>query len=127
MHRLYWPAGSRCPVSIHVDNASKKTIRSASLALVRTIIIFRPRPMLDIGSDKDPDACQTATTHKVVSESCLEMCAGVSKGHASAKGWWTGVKPGQELDFVHYVAIPVSHSAFCVLGFSRFLTPYAAV
>lgn len=108
MHRLYWPAGARCPVAFHVVNNSKKTIRTVVLTLVRTMTVFRPRPELDAAGDRDPDACQTATTHKVVAESTLEMCAGVAKGHASAKGWWTGVAPGRELDFVHYIPLPVS-------------------
>lgn len=108
MHRLYWPAGSRCPVSLHVVNGSKKTIRGLTLTLVRTNTVFRPRPMLDAGGDRDPDSCQTSTTHKVVSESALEICAGVAKGHASAKGWWTGIAPGRELDFLHYILLPVS-------------------
>ena len=108
MHRLYWPAGSRCPISLHLVNGSKKTVRSLTLTLVRTVTVFRPRPTLDTAGDKDPDSCLTSTTHKVVAESFLEMCAGVVKGHASAKGWWTGVAPGRELDFVYYVSLPVS-------------------
>lgn len=64
--------------------------------------------MLDAAGDKDPDSCQTATTHKVMADSVLEICAGVTKGHASAKGWWTGIAPGRELDFVHYISLPVS-------------------
>lgn len=116
MHRLYWPAGSRCPIHLHVGNESKKTIKNLVLTLVRTITVFRPRPALDAGGDRDPDACQTATAHKAVSESALEMCAGVAKGHASAKGWWTGVPPGRQFDFIHYIQLPVSFSSSTCRG-----------
>ncbi|GJE99637.1 arrestin C-terminal domain-containing protein [Phanerochaete sordida] len=106
MHRLHWAAGSRCPVNLHVGNDSKKTVKSLVLTLVRTITVFRPRPGLNAGGDRDADACQTATTHKAVAESVLEMCEGVARGHASAKGWWTGVPPGREFDFIHYIQLP---------------------
>ena len=68
MHRLYWPAGSRCHIALHVVNGSKKTVRSLLLTLVRTTTVFRPRPVLDASGDRDQDACQTVTTHKVVAE-----------------------------------------------------------
>ncbi|KAI0348355.1 hypothetical protein BDW22DRAFT_1350543 [Trametopsis cervina] len=106
LHRLNWPAGSRCPVSMHVTNGSKKTIRSLMLTLVRTTTVFRPRHALDTEGDRDPDSCQTTTLHKVVAESSLEMGAGIAKGRASAKGWWTGISPGQELEFVHFIMLP---------------------
>ncbi|CCM04190.1 uncharacterized protein FIBRA_06356 [Fibroporia radiculosa] len=108
LHRLTWIAGQRCSVSLVVVNETKKTIRSLALTLIRTTTIFRPKPMLDAGPARsaDPDACQTTTMHKVVSESVLEMAQRGVKGHASAKGWWTGVAPGQELSFSHYVLLP---------------------
>lgn len=107
IHRLYWPAGTRCPVSIRVANSSRKTIRSLLLTLVRTTTIFRPRLTLDADGDRDPDSCQTVTAHKVMAEASLEISAGVAKGRASAKGWWTGVSPGQELEFSHFILLPV--------------------
>ncbi|KAJ3555217.1 hypothetical protein NM688_g2705 [Phlebia brevispora] len=104
--RLHWAAGTRCTVILRVENGSKKTIRAVLLTLVRTTTLFRPKPMLDADGDRDPDACQTATTHKVMAESLLEMSAGVTKGRASTKGWWTGVGPGEDMDFSHYIMLP---------------------
>ncbi|KAF7799281.1 hypothetical protein EIP86_010513 [Pleurotus ostreatoroseus] len=104
--RLQWAAGTRCPVMLSVQNGSKKTIRALLLTLVRTTTLFRPKPMLDADGDRDPDSCQTATSHKVMAESLLEMSAGVTKGHASAKGWWTGIAPGQDMEFSHYIVLP---------------------
>lgn len=105
--RLHWVAGTRCAVALHVENGSKKIIRSLLLTLVRTTTLFRPRPMLDADGDRDPDACQTATTHKAVEEVLLEMGESVAKGRASAKGWWTGIAPGQDMQFSHYIVLPV--------------------
>ncbi|PCH33884.1 E set domain-containing protein, partial [Wolfiporia cocos MD-104 SS10] len=108
VHRLTWVAGQRCYVNVHVVNETKKTVKSLTLTLVRTTTLFRPKPFLDAGQARtaDPDACQTNTMHKVVAESILEMAHRGTKGHASAKGWWTGVAPGQELSFSHYILIP---------------------
>lgn len=108
--RLTWVAGQRCYVRVSVANETKKTVKSLALALIRTITVFRPRPALDAGNaaSVDPDACQTSTAQKVITETILEMSQRSGKGHASAKGWWTGVSPGQELDFSHYILLPVS-------------------
>ncbi|KAI8980753.1 hypothetical protein BD414DRAFT_550504 [Trametes punicea] len=107
--RITWVAGQRCYVHVSVANETQKTVKSLTLTLIRTTTLFKPRPALDIGnrSSIDPDACQTATTHKVVAESILEKSQGVAKGHASAQGWWIGVPPCQEAQFAHYVLIPV--------------------
>ncbi|OBZ79498.1 hypothetical protein A0H81_00809 [Grifola frondosa] len=108
LHRLTWVAGQRCYVRVSVANDTKKTAKSLVLTLVRTTTVFKPKPALDPGLCRsvDPDACQTSTTHKVVAETMLEMGHGVAKGHASAKGWWTGVGPGQELEFSHFILLP---------------------
>ncbi|KAI0673394.1 hypothetical protein C8Q78DRAFT_623428 [Trametes maxima] len=106
--RLTWVAGQRCYVHLSVANETRKTVKSLTLTLVRTITLFKPKPSLDIGSRvaaEDPDACQTTTTHKVVSLSVLERGQGAAKGHASAQGWWTGVVPGQEAQFSHHILI----------------------
>ncbi|TCD67096.1 hypothetical protein EIP91_000559 [Steccherinum ochraceum] len=107
LHRLNWVAGQRCHVKVLVHNGSRKSVKSCTLTLVRTTTVFRPKPALDAGGlTSDPDACQTSTTHKTVSESVLEMGQRGAKGYASAKGWWTGVKPGQELEFSHFIQLP---------------------
>lgn len=107
LHRLYWVAGQRCYVKLFVENETKKTIKRVSIALVRKTTMFRPSPGLDTGNMHDPDACQTATSYKEVTESTLEMAQRVTKGHASTKGWWTGVAAGQTLEFSHFVLLPV--------------------
>ncbi|KAI0332016.1 hypothetical protein GY45DRAFT_542768 [Cubamyces sp. BRFM 1775] len=106
--RLTHVAGQRCYVRVSVVNETKKSVKTLTLTLIRTTTLFKPKPALDYGghSSADPDACQTATSHKVVAESTLERSHGVTKGHASAQGWWTGVSAGQEAQFAHYVLIP---------------------
>lgn len=59
------------------------------------------------GGDRDKSRVRTQMV-KEVAESVLEMGRNASKGHASAKGWWTGVAPGQELELSHFILIPVS-------------------
>ncbi|KZT75099.1 hypothetical protein DAEQUDRAFT_720313 [Daedalea quercina L-15889] len=108
LHRLTWVAGQRCHVNVAVVNETKKTVKSFTLALIRSTTTFKPTPELDAGRARsvDPDACQTTTLHKVVAETALEMAQPGTKGRASAKGWWTGVDPGKELSFSHYILIP---------------------
>ncbi|RDX50472.1 hypothetical protein OH76DRAFT_1482249 [Lentinus brumalis] len=108
LHRMTWIAGQRCAVRIWIANETKKSIKSVTLTLVRTTTLFKPKPHLDPGDRMsiDPDACQTATTHKVVGEALLERSHSIAKGHASAQGWWTGVQPGQEAQFSHWIVIP---------------------
>ncbi|KAG5647769.1 hypothetical protein DXG03_008492 [Asterophora parasitica] len=106
VHRLHWIAGQQCFVKVNVDNGSKKTIKSLALALIRSTVVFKPDHSLDAFGDADPDACQTSTTEKVVAESVLQMGQRGTLGHASAKGWWTGVLPGEQLEFSHSILLP---------------------
>ena len=119
LHRLHWIAGQKCFVKVSVVNHTKKTIRSLILSLVRTTVCFKPHPHLDAlpysrEDSADPDACQTSTMQKQVSESILEMGERGSKGHASAKGWWTGVSPGEDMTFSHFILLPVSCSCIII-------------
>ncbi|KAH7886111.1 hypothetical protein F5I97DRAFT_1809464, partial [Phlebopus sp. FC_14] len=107
IHRLHWIAGQRCPVYLCVANESKKHVKSANVALVRTTTVFKPTGDVKGSHDAtDPDACETTTMTKVVASNVLVMGQKCGKGHASAKGWWTGVKPGQTTEFVHQIAVP---------------------
>ncbi|KAK0233638.1 hypothetical protein IW262DRAFT_1504258 [Armillaria fumosa] len=109
LHRLHWVAGQQCCVKASVTNHTKKTIKSLTLSLFRSTVIFKPRPYLDVEGvnvEQDPDACQTTTAEKQVAESTLQMGQRGSRGHASAKGWWTGVPPGDEQEFCHFILIP---------------------
>jgi hypothetical protein len=108
-------AGQRCTVLVHVINGTRRTVRRATLALVRRTVLFRPQPHLDVGqgkilSDLDPDACQTVTMTKVVAISTLEMGDEACRGHASARGWWGGVRAGEVTSFEPFILIPVSKS-----------------
>ncbi|KAG2350798.1 hypothetical protein BDR05DRAFT_994158 [Suillus weaverae] len=105
IHRFYWVAGQSCTVHFRVVNDCKKLVKGAAIALIRTLTVFKPKPHLDAG-DADPDACQTSTKAKWVTESVLELGQRCSKGHASAKGWWTGVAPGQTSEFDHSLILP---------------------
>ncbi|KAK0505670.1 hypothetical protein EDD18DRAFT_1325176 [Armillaria luteobubalina] len=89
LHRLHWVAGQQCCVKASVTNHTKKTIKSLTLSLFRSTVIFKPRPYLDVEGvnvEQDPDACQTTTAEKQVAESTLQMGQCGSRGHASAKG-----------------------------------------
>lgn len=107
--RLYWVAGQRCFVHLNIQNATKKLVTSVTLSLLRNTVIFRPLPQLDTLSryERDPDACQTTTTPKVIAESVLEAGDRATRGYVSAKGWWTGVPPLKKMDFSHSIVIPV--------------------
>jgi Arrestin (or S-antigen), C-terminal domain len=107
LSRLYWVAGQRCYVKMIVNNNTKRTIKSLTLNLVRKITVFRPRPELEAGTIGDPDACHTATTYREVARTTLVMAQRASKGYASTKGWWTGVDPGERLEFLHFILLPV--------------------
>ncbi|KAF8078900.1 hypothetical protein FPV67DRAFT_84009 [Lyophyllum atratum] len=109
VHRLYWIAGQQCFVKVNVTNASKKMVNSLALALIRSTVVFKPErhpDVLDDGHNMDPDACQTSTTQKRVAESVLQLGQRGTRGHASAKGWWTGVAPGDQLEFSHSILLP---------------------
>ncbi|KAF9041746.1 E set domain-containing protein [Hymenopellis radicata] len=109
IHRLHWVAGQYCCVKAHVTNYTKKTIKSLTLSLSRSTVFFKPRPYLEVDcqqEDNDPDACQTSTTDRQVAESTLQMGQRGARGHASAKGWWTGVQPGETQEFSHFLLLP---------------------
>ena len=113
LHRLHWIAGQQCCIQVSVKNDTKKTVKSLTLTLIRTTVIFRPRPQLDAlppthDHSTDPDACQTSTTQKQIAETTLEMGSRCTRGRVSAKGWWTGITPGESLRFSHFLSLPVS-------------------
>lgn len=136
LHRSTWIAGQRCYVKVCMINVSKKRVRSLTITLIRTTTTFKPRPLptsgakkgsvasapaglvslsiptpMDVDDEGDGERGQMrvrAQMTKEISESVLEMGQNGSKGHASAKGWWTGVAPGQELELSHFILIPVS-------------------
>ncbi|KAH9944162.1 uncharacterized protein BXZ73DRAFT_73748 [Epithele typhae] len=118
LHRMTWVAGQQCSIRVWVINDSKKSIKTATFTLVRTTTTFRPRPDLSPGNTVGPDCSQRTTTHKVVALSVLERAQPVTKGHASAEGWWWGIPALQEAQFAHHLLIP--HDALSVSR-SRFI------
>ncbi|KAL0579438.1 hypothetical protein V5O48_002544 [Marasmius crinis-equi] len=105
-HRLFWIAGQQCPVKIKVINHSKKTIKNVALTLVRSTVIFKPAGASPESDSQPPRDREMTAVEKEVAESALEMAQRVARGHASAKGWWTGVHPDETLEFSHSILIP---------------------
>jgi hypothetical protein len=118
LHRSIWVAGQSCYVDIKVANEGSKKVKSLTLSLTRTTTAFRPRPYLTAGTgrdgedpvqaDVDADACQTQTIRKKVAEETLEMGKKSTKGSVTAKGMWMGVDKGEDVEFCHFLALPVS-------------------
>ncbi|KDN48840.1 hypothetical protein K437DRAFT_267502 [Tilletiaria anomala UBC 951] len=116
LHRSNWVAGQRVYVRVGVQNETSKKIKSVTLALLRTLTLFRPREDLNLGQggrDIDPDACVTSTSRKKLTEETLEMGQRGANGTVTARGWWTGVSPGGSVDFSHSMAIP--HDALSIV------------
>ena len=117
LYRLNWIAGQPCQVKITIINNSKKNIKNLTLGIYRSIIIFKPKVPLETLPDNrstsaDLYAWQTSATKKLVAESSLAVCEPGTRGHASAKGWWTGVGPGKSMAFSHFILIPVNFTLY---------------
>lgn len=110
IHRSCWVAGQLAHVQTRIVNETRKTVRSLSLALLRTTTLFHPSSRLEnaVGFENDPDACETETSEKKVEDSILISGQKGTKGHASAKGWWIGIGPGDAMNVCHCITIPVS-------------------
>ncbi|KIK70693.1 hypothetical protein GYMLUDRAFT_287717 [Collybiopsis luxurians FD-317 M1] len=109
MHRLIWVAGQRCSIKVRVINKSKKTLKSLTLTLLRSTVIYKPNPQLDVdgSNEHDADACQTSTVQKSLAENVLQMGQrDRGRGHASAKGWWTGIGPDETREFYFFLSLP---------------------
>ncbi|KLO10454.1 hypothetical protein SCHPADRAFT_832475, partial [Schizopora paradoxa] len=134
LSRPAWIAGQLCHVRVHIDNGSSNansvkekektkkkrgSVKSVRLVLVRTVRVFKPRPVLDALSEGDsiggggdlgvdPDACETETVERKITEDILHagQKGDGAQGYASAKGWWTGVAPGESGVVVHSICIP---------------------
>lgn len=105
VHRSTWVAGQRCYVKININNETKKAVKKLTITLVRTAKVFRPQSQsLGLGTYRE------TTTHKEVAETVLEMAQRGTKGHASTKGWFSGVEPGQSAEFMHGITLPVNRS-----------------
>ncbi|KAJ7786486.1 hypothetical protein B0H16DRAFT_1708647 [Mycena metata] len=108
LHRSCFIAGTHVPVSVKVQNDTKKLIKSLSLTLHQSVIVFKRKLPLDSNSvtEVDIDSCRTSTAKKTVASSTLEMAQSFSRGHASTGGWWPGIPSGETLEFSHLLLIP---------------------
>ncbi|KAH8111898.1 hypothetical protein DFH11DRAFT_1610591 [Phellopilus nigrolimitatus] len=106
LHRGTWVASQPVHVRLRIANNTRKTVRSVNLALVRTTTLFRPHAHNGVGFGGDIDACETETSEKRIAEAVLGAGQKGVKGHASAKGWWTGVGPGEAAAVDHCITIP---------------------
>ncbi|SYW84302.1 uncharacterized protein UBRO2_05402 [Ustilago bromivora] len=111
LHRNTWVAGQRVYINVGIQNDTSKKINGMTLSLIRTVTLYKSRPELDMDNhsarrELDPDACQTSTTRKKIAEEELEMGQKGSRGVVTARGWWTGVEPGQRVESSHYMHVP---------------------
>ncbi|PWN38342.1 E set domain-containing protein, partial [Meira miltonrushii] len=116
LHRSSWVAGQRLYVHLRIDNETSKRVKSLTMTLIRTVILYRPRPEFDMALSApddpsetyiDPDACTTSTSRKKICEDVLEMGQKGAKGTVTARGWWTGVEAGEAVELSHNMKLPV--------------------
>ena len=123
--RFTWIANQPLHVSVRIANDTRKAVRSVILELIRTTTTFKPSSRaLATATDNaagaaDVEADMTGTKERKVAES--ELLAGPkgTKGHASAKGFWTGVESGKMSSVVHSIHIPVSSISSYPSGISE--------
>ncbi|KAF8216053.1 hypothetical protein K438DRAFT_1799990 [Mycena galopus ATCC 62051] len=108
LHRSTFIAGSTVNVNLSVKNETRKLIKSLTLTLYRSMVVFKRKLPRDSSSvvELDIDASRTTTTRKAVANSTLEMAQGFPRSHASTDGWWAGIPSGERLDFSHLLLIP---------------------
>ncbi|KAG8854239.1 hypothetical protein FRB91_003852 [Serendipita sp. 411] len=114
MHRLTWVAGQRCYIKVFIANdTEKRRVHTLNLSLIRSETTFKPvRPVegpitiLNQYPSDDRSAYQASTVRKIVARTSLEMGDKAISKHSTAKGWWTGVDPGSNLEFNHYIILP---------------------
>jgi len=116
LHRPYWVAGQLCHVQLHVINNTKKVLKMVTLELFQSLATFKlglrsgntQRDLLDT----DSKTCQTTTVNKKIAQAILTIGQPGTRGHASARGWWSGVAPGEAQTLMHSIMIPVSETLF---------------
>ncbi|KAF6766666.1 hypothetical protein DFP72DRAFT_27643 [Ephemerocybe angulata] len=105
LHRLTWIAGQPCFLKFFVVNKTVKTVRSLAIELHRDTVVYKPQPGSN-GTDDDINF-EAFTVSKLISAVSLPMGDRAERGYAGARGWWTGVLPGESLQFSHSIALPV--------------------
>lgn len=101
-------AGQSCYVHIQIANNTQRTVRSLSMTLIRTTVIYRPRSeQRNHGEKTDEHEYMTKTVVDEISESRLVMADRTSRRAASSKGWWSGVNSDEKTAFTHCILVPV--------------------
>ncbi|PPQ99575.1 hypothetical protein CVT24_005363 [Panaeolus cyanescens] len=90
-----WVAGQDCRIKVVISNNSQTTVKNLDFGLFNTVTIFPSLP--------GKEAEHTTTQLSKVS---LRVKQPPTPGHATAKGWWSGVKPGEMRTVYHYLPIP---------------------
>ncbi|WWC99400.1 hypothetical protein V866_006303 [Kwoniella sp. B9012] len=116
--RRIWVSGQRLWCEVAIRNDSNKKIKTLNLALLQTVQVFNPQPLLDtsdlttklikkrkslpncvgegVPGTPDLDACQTTTQRRKISEEIIEAdFISHGAGRVTGKGWWTGVDSGE--------------------------------
>ncbi|KAL5536114.1 hypothetical protein ACEPAF_4219 [Sanghuangporus sanghuang] len=110
LHRSTWVAGQPVHVRLRIVNETKKNVRSISFAVIRTTTLFKLNGNAHRGGtgydDDDMDEGETNTHERRVAEVALTAGQKGAKGRASAKGWWTGVAPGEMRNVTHSITLP---------------------
>ncbi|WVR03657.1 hypothetical protein IAU60_000652 [Kwoniella sp. DSM 27419] len=131
--RRFWVSGQRLWCEVAVRNDSNRKIKTLNLALLQTVQVFTPQPVLDtadlptrlmksrrtinnctgvaaIPGTPDLDACQTTTHRKKISEESIEAdFTGHGAGRVTGKGWWTGVDSGESGHWDMSLLVPPGH------------------
>lgn len=122
LHRGIWVAGQPIHVRVQITNESRKTVRSLGLAVTCTTTIYRPSRACGLAAfECDADTCEIETNERKIAEATLVAGQKGTKGHASAKGWWTGVGPGECASLGHCLIIPVGWQNLFIILSNRFL------
>lgn len=122
LHRGIWVAGQPIHVRVQITNESRKTVRSLGLAVTCTTTIYRPSRACGLAAfEGDADTCEIETNERKIAEATLVAGQKGTKGHASAKGWWTGVGSGECASLGHCLIIPVGWQNLLIIFSNRFL------
>ncbi|WWD16338.1 hypothetical protein CI109_100764 [Kwoniella shandongensis] len=128
--RRVWVSGQRLWCEVGIRNDSTRKIKTLNLAILQTVQIFNPQPMLDtenlptrlvkkrrslqnctgieaVPGTPDVDACQTTTQRRKVSEEMIEAdFTNQGAGRVTGKGWWTGVETGESGHWDMSIQVP---------------------
>ncbi|OCF45144.1 hypothetical protein I317_00946 [Kwoniella heveanensis CBS 569] len=127
--RRFWVSGQRLWCEVGIRNDSNRKIKTLNLALLQTVQVFTPQPLLDtsdlptrlikkrrslnctgvsaVPGTPDLDACQTTTQRRRISEEVIEAdFSGHGAGRVTGKGWWTGVDTGESGHWEMSLQIP---------------------